>query len=536
MSDVPWPNVVVVMADQLRADFTRAAGFPLDTMPFLDSLGAAGARFERAYTPMPICAPARISLFTGRFPKAHRVRQNSAIKHAVYGRDLVDLLREAGYTTGLSGKNHSHLRPDRMDFWSTYMHQGRTGEVAAPALSAEEAAFDAWLAELARERGSLSLEPTPFPVECQLPHRIVRDAIAWIDSLVSQSESAQHPRGEQAQPGQQGQSGQQTETSGAPPPFFLWLSFPEPHNPYQVPEPYFSLFPEEAVAERIAGPEALERKSGPLGEKWRWERRLLEGMHPGYDAHWRRYRANYCGMLRLIDDQLRRFIAHLQSRGLWDNTILLFTADHGDYAGDFGLQRKGVGLPECLIRIPFVVCGPGIATRSANHQDHVSLVDVLPTLCEALGLEVPFGVQGRSLWPLLTGGAYPAEEFRSAYVELGFGGLHYGERERPPLHFAYEGPRYDELNSVTQSGTVKCVRMGRWKLTYDMLGNGELYDLETDPAELTDLFDDPAHAATRQALVEELLRWTIRAEDDLPLANYLPKRAERNWYAPHRRG
>ncbi len=155
------PNVVVVMTDQQRADFTRAAGFPLDTMPFLDSLGASGARFERAYTPMPICAPARCSLFTGRFPKAHRVRQNSAIKHAVFERDLVDLLREAGYAVGLSGKNHSHLKPADLDFASTYMHQGRTGEIAGQELSPQEAAFDAWLAELARERGSLSLEPTP---------------------------------------------------------------------------------------------------------------------------------------------------------------------------------------------------------------------------------------------------------------------------------------------------------------------------------------------------------------------------------------
>jgi arylsulfatase A-like enzyme len=160
-------------------------------------------------------------------------------------------------------------------------------------------------------------------------------------------------------------------------------------------------------------------------------------------------------------------------------------------------------------------------------------VDVLPTLAEALGLETPFGVQGRSLWPLLTGGAYPEAEFRSGCVELGFGGLHYGEHEHPPLHFSYDGPRFDELNTVTQSGTVKCVRMGRWKLTYDMLGNGELYDLEHDPAELVDLFDDAAHADVRHALVEELLRWTIRAEDDLPLAGYLPKRAERNWYAEH---
>src|SRR5262245_24633464 len=180
---VARPNVVVVMTDQQRADFTRAAGFPLDTMPFLDSLGARGARFERAYTPMPICAPARISLFTGRFPKAHRVRQNSAIRHAVYERDLVGLVREAGYAVGLSGKNHSHLTPADLDFASTYTHQGRAREPAGADLSEREAAFDAWLADLAQERGGLSLEPTPFPVECQLPSRIVRDAVGWIDSL-----------------------------------------------------------------------------------------------------------------------------------------------------------------------------------------------------------------------------------------------------------------------------------------------------------------------------------------------------------------
>ena len=492
------------MTDQQRADFTRAGGFQLDTMPFLDSLGARGQRFERAYTPMPICAPARVSLFTGRFPKAHRVRQNSAIKHAVYARDLVELLREAGYSIGLSGKNHSHLEPATLDFASTYMHQGRTANTSEPALSGQESAFDAWLSELARERGSLSLEPTPFPLECQLPHRIVSDAVRFVDSR------------------------------GAQRPFFLWLSFPEPHNPYQVPEPYFSLFPASDIPNRVAGPGALDGKSGPLGEKWRWEREIIERSNPGYDAHWRRYRANYCGMLRLIDDQLKRFVDHLEARGLMENTILLFTADHGDYAGDYGLQRKGVGLPECLIRIPFIAAGADIVPGPSNQQDHISLVDVMPTLCEALGLETPYGVQGRSLWPILTGGDYPREEFRSGYVELGYGGLHYGERERPPLHFAYDGPRFDELNTVTQSGTVKCVRMGRWKLTFDMLGHGELYDLETDLAELNNLFDDPAHRDTRAALTEELLRWTVRAEDDLPIAGYVPKRAERNWYTPHR--
>jgi arylsulfatase A-like enzyme len=509
MSTTSQPNVVLIMTDQQRADFTRAAGFPLDTMPFLDALGGAGVRFERAYTPMPICAPARCSLFTGRFPKAHRVRQNSAIRDVFYPADLVDLVRERGYAVGLSGKNHSHLEPKTLDFASLYTHHGGG---RAETKSESEQAMDAWLTTLAQERGSISLEPTPFPVECQPPYRIVRDAIEYVDTVTGDASGGHRQEGNR--------------------PFFLWLSFPEPHNPYQVPEPYFSLFSEDDVPDRIAGPDALEHKSGPLGQKWRWERRMIDRINPGYDAQWRRYRANYCGMMRLIDDQIRRFVEHLRARDLLDNTLFVFLADHGDYAGDFGLQRKGVGLPECLVRIPLVFSGPGVRAGHVEREAFVSTVDIMPTLCAALGLDVPYGVQGRNLWPLLTGGDYPAAEFRSVYAELGFGGLHYGEDEFPPLHFPYDGTRFDELNSVTQSGNTKMVRQGRWKLTFDMLGNGELYDVESDPAELANLYDDPAHREVRLQLAEELLRWTIRTEDDLPGGNYTPKRAPHNWHAP----
>ena len=169
--------------------------------------------------------------------------------------------------------------------------------------------------------------------------------------------------------------------------------------------------------------------------------------------------------------------------------------------------------------------------NAAPPDDFVSLGDIMPTLCEATGAEIPYGVQGRSLWTMLTGAAYPVEEFRSIYAELGFGGLHYAEHERPPLHFPYDGAEFDELNSVTQSGNLKMVRMGRWKLLFDMMGQGEMYDLEDDPGELHDLFNDSAYRDTRMELLEELLKWTIRTEDDLPSAAYMAKRAPRNWYA-----
>jgi len=486
------PNIVLIMTDQQRADFSRADGFPLDTQPFIDSLGSQGVRFRRAYTPMPVCGPARCSLLTGRFPKATRVRENWGIPNQYSPTDLAAILRELGYAIYIAGKNHSHLRTEDFDRASLYGHRG--GGVAADK-STIERKMDEWLSALAQD-ASFSAEPTPFPLECQLPWRIVRDAMATIDGHDER-------------------------------PFFMWLSFPEPHNPYQVPEPYFSTFPEDTVPDRHAGPEALDSK----GPKWRWQRRMMEKRHPGYDEQWRRYRANYCGMLRLIDDQVRRFVGHLEHRGLMKDTIVIFASDHGDYASDYGLKRKGTGMPECLMRVPLLWMGPGITVEEGPRDDFVSLVDVMPTLCEALGVEMPYGVQGRSLWPMLTGGEYPAEEFRSIYAELGFGGMHYTETDTPELHIRLDTPYFDELNCVSQSGNTKMVRMDNWKLEFDMMGNAALYDVESDPAELHNLADDPSLRDVRGRMVEELLKWTIRTEDDLPGGRYIPKRAERNWYA-----
>ena len=483
------PNIVLVMTDQQRADFSAAEGYPLDPTPFIDHLGTTGARFRHAYTPMPTCGPARTSLLTGRYPKATRVRENSGLANIQAEEHLPGTLHDFGYATWLAGKNHSFLPDDAFDWASTYMH---TGGGRPDRRTSADAGFDAWLNDLDH---SSYPEPTPFPLERQQPYRIVSDAI----SILDQHDSNQ--------------------------PFFLWLSFPEPHNPYQVPEPYFSLFPEDDIPDRLAGPEVIPSK----GPKWLWLRTLIEEKRPGYDTAWRRYRANYLGMLRLIDDQIRRFVEHLQAMGQWENTVLVFLSDHGDYAGDYGLQRKGVGLPECLVRVPLIITGPGIPASPSQRDEFISLVDLYPTICEMLGLPIPECVQGRSLWPILTGEPFPTEEFRSIHAELGVGGLHYTADERPPLHFPYEGPTFDELNSVTQSGNLKMVRRGDWKLLFDSEGNGELYNLATDPAELVNHYGTPEWFEVQLALTTELLQWTIRTEDDLPGGRYLRKHHPRNW-------
>lgn len=471
------------MTDQHRVGFTKRTGCTVDTMPRVDALADRGTSFDVAYTSYPACVPARTSLLTGRFPTAHRVRQNSTAQHAHYGQDLLDVLRGQGYRLHFSGKPHMHRGPEDFDAYAgPYWH------TSGPERTDDHATFDRWLDAL--DHG-VADAPSPLGVEAQLPYRIVSDAIDQIDP------DDDHPS-------------------------LWWVSFPEPHNPYQVPEPYFSLVPEDEVPPRLTGPESIAGK----GAGYRWLRALVEEKRPGYDAGWRRYRANYLGMLRLIDDQIGRLLEHLGDR--LQDTIVIFVSDHGDYLGDYGLQRKGAGLPDALTRIPFQITGPGIRAGQ-RRAEPVSMVDLLPTVCELVGAEIPVGVQGRSLAPLLAGEPAPDGEFDSILVELGYGGVPYAEDERPQLHFDYAGPTFDELNSVTQSGGQRMVRQGSYKLIMDVNGSGELYDLDNDPAELINLYDDPRHREARERLATSLMRWMIRVADDLPVGVYRPKTAPHNW-------
>jgi arylsulfatase A-like enzyme len=320
----------------------------------------------------------------------------------------------------------------------------------------------------------------------------------------------------------------------------LQVSIPEPHDPEQVPPPYWDMFPPSAVPARGAGPEALKN----MGPRARWEYRLQQENFPDTEGDWRRYVSNYLGALRMIDDQVARLCSHLVKRDLAKRTIVLFTADHGDYLMDYGLGRKGVGLYEDLTHTPQVWWGYGIQPSNNVEQSFTSMADIMPTLCEAMGAEIPNGVQGRSLWPLLQGQSFPREEFRSIYSGVGLGGLYYADENKIPTSISHDASRsgsWDELNKVTLSGNQKMVRMDDWKLVYDMMGHGQLYNLRQDPFELTNLFNKPQHVQVQARLMAELAMWSIRTQDSLPTGpqngKYQTKwSTQHNWYTPYRQG
>lgn len=473
------PNVVIIMTDQQRADLCGREGFPMAVTPFVDSLALHNVWFDKAYTVAPASIPARCSMFTGRYPTATHVRTNHNMNDIYYTKDMLEVFKDQGYKTALVGKNHAHVKSKNFDYCEEYFHWGKNRRDTQ-----EDKDFAFFLNNKARGQ---YLEATPFPAEAQNPVKIVTKALAWAEQ---QKDSA----------------------------FFMWVSMPEPHNPYQISEPYYSMFSPEKLPATLTSRKDLAKKS----EKYTILAELEDASCPNLQEDLPRLRGNYLGMLRLIDDQTKRLIEGFKSAGLYDNTIFIILSDHGDYCGEYGLIRKGAGVPECLTRIPLVWAGYNIQSHHGPVNAHVSIADIFPTICSAIGADIPLGVQGRSLWPMLTGKPYPKKEFSSIMVQQGFGGEDFTRNDS--LTFVKEGAltpnktaHFDELNTWTQSGTERMVRKDDWKLVLDSYGRGELYNLKDDPSEINNLYNNKLYTFKQMELLEELMTWELRVQDPLPV-------------------
>lgn len=473
------PNIVLIITDQQRADLCGREGFPLPVTPYADSLAIQNTWFDKAYTAAPASVPARCSLLTGRYPSATHVRTNNNIPDVFYEKDLLDVLKENGYHTALVGKNHTYLEAEEVfDYFVGYGHRGKEN----PETSEEKA-----LARFLKKVPGHYLKPTPFTVEQQQPYQIVSHALEWIQ--------------------------QQKDSL-----FFIQVSIPEPHTPSQVCDPYFSMFPPEDLPPLLTSRKDLKKKS----EKYMALAALEDKACPNLQQEIPQLRSIYLGMVRMIDDQMRRLVEGIKSYGLYDNTLFIILSDHGDYYGEYGLIRKGAGVAESLTRIPMIWAGYGIKSQKCPMDACVSIVDIFPTLCSVVGAEIPIGVQGRSLWPMLKGEDFPREEFSSIMVEQGYGGEDFTLDE--PLTFEESDffkqnveASFGGLTPWTQSGSLRMVRKGDWKLVMDNNGRGELYNLKADPSEINNLFGNEKYIFEQLDLLKELLTWNIRSQDPLPI-------------------
>jgi arylsulfatase A-like enzyme len=450
------PNVLFVMTDQHRADALGADpacprdrnGRPLVHSPNLDSLIEAGAYFERAYSPAPTCIPARRCLWTGQTPAT-----NGATTWVTDDWDfespLPRLLRDGGYQTHLAGKTHSLPQYNRIGFESLDLHG---------ALGGNEDDYDRWLAA---ETGDAYDE---------LTHGLDRNS--W-DPRPSHLPEHQHPTTWTAD-----RALDFLERRDPTRPFFLTVSFVRPHQPFDPPQAEWDLY-----ADR------LDDLPDPVVGDWveDWYGDLLPD-HPRPDA-WladlspdvvARARAGYYGSITHVDRQLNRVFNRLRSEGLWEDTLVIFTSDHGEMLGDHYHWRKSYPW-EGSARIPLAVRYPDAwdAERGLSVERPVGLEDVAPTVLEACGIECPSAVEGRSLLDLCRD---PTADWRRFY---------HGEH----------GPTYDDIDAC------QFLVGERKKYVWNpVTGADLLFDLETDPLEERD------RSAERP---DRLARWRERLVETL---------------------
>ena len=522
------PNILFIHTDEQRADTLGCYGNSVIETPHLDRLASEGTTFEDGHCTHPLCCPSRGTLLTGRYPSAHGLWRNG-LHLPETERTIAELLRDAGYRTGLLGKGHFqpwHGDPDEFeeshsthafedesrvwDFWSTFDgpyygfdHLAMTYQHGHREVCGGH--YGHWLREehpdtLALFPQSAALEPTDpayntwksaVPVEVHSSRWVADQTIAFMDEAGDD-------------------------------PFFAWVGFPDPHFPYNPPAPYCYSF----------DPADVPLPVDPTGEVWDEDvpRYITYHLEEKYGVDWRTMPeavqreiiAHYYAMVDLVDDEVGRILDALDARGLADDTVVVFTSDHGDWLGDHGLFQKGIPHTRGLTRIPWIVRWPGVAEPGRRLSAPASQVDMVPTLLDAAGVDSPYGVQGETLRPVLRGEREGVRPF--ALVEH----RHEAYREDSELVQSLSDDVVDELSAMdnivnwTDEDTfVQTVYAEGHRLSY-VTGverdYGELFDLRADPDEMENLWlaDPERRCRMYPYLVDALLH----AGDPLPERRY----------------
>ena len=465
------PNILWICSDQQRFDTLGCYGNEFVATPNLDAQAARGVLFNRAYCQNPVCTPSRAAFLTGRYPRTTRCRQNgqSIPPDEVL---VTKLLHDAGYVCGLSGK--LHLSPchhsvckdieRRIDdgydhfYWSHHSGGGHSGNQYQQWLAGQGVEF-----EHAECPHSKYIKYGPDAEHHQTTW-CVDKAASFIRDCAA---------GDQ--------------------PWLFSVNMFDPHHAFDPPRKLLDRY-----AGRLAEIPLPNYVEGELADKPVWQRIDHAGAYGGRasfpfdqmtpdDHRW--IRAAYWAMVDLIDRQVGRLLAVLDETNQRDNTIVIFTSDHGEMLGDHGIYLKGPHFYEPAIRVPLIVSAPGRIQPGRRSDALVELFDLAPTVLEAAGLERAPGMQAKSLWPMLTG-AEPLDHHRDdVYCEF------YGS------NFRYDPPAHTTM--VRTVGHKLTVAHGQ--------NTGELYDLSADPNETTNLWGEASSLELRAAMLMRLadrMAWT----------------------------
>ncbi|MAU22122.1 MAG: arylsulfatase [Martelella sp.] len=458
------PNIVFILTDQQRLDTINALGHSHMETPNLDRLVRSGTSFSNMYVTAPSCAPSRASLFSGTYPHTNGVLRNNE----PWRWSWVSLLNQAGYRCVNVGKMHTNPHEERFGFHERHVVENKDRDHPTIPFYLDQWDKALWI------RGRR--KPSRVTYRAREDYRECLGAFTW------ELEPDLHPDTFVG-----GMAEMWLDRYPGDEPFFLQIGFPGPHPPYDPTADYLETYVDRSLPEPIR--EGIADQPEPL-QKLR--RRHMEEDHDAVvhldnptDAQMRRQRAHYYANVSMIDAEVGRIMAALDRRGVLDNTIIIFTSDHGDCLNDHGHSQKWT-MYEQSVHVPAIVSGPGVA-RGERVDDLVSLMDLGPTILELAGLQPPGWMEARSLRGYLEG------------------------TEMEPRDCVFSEHANDKLLQGTAFMTM--IRKDRWKLVHFIdCPDGQLFDLIADPRETLNLWDDPEHRAIRDQLVADILNWRIESD------------------------
>ncbi|HYF52537.1 MAG TPA: sulfatase-like hydrolase/transferase [Planctomycetota bacterium] len=475
-------SIVIICTDQQRYDSLGCTGNPHALSQNIDALSRESSVFHRHITTSPVCMPSRASFFTGRYPNGHGVwlngvelprrREVEDANCSSHVPTLADVFLAAGYHTRSVGKLHfsPYLSPARLD--------GRES------LSRSAAEMESWRGPYyGFEHVSLTLGHGEFHRAGHYRTWLRRNFPEIDKRLDNMALSGTFPEARDVHPGIIPAEAHHSTWIGteaceflaskdaAERPFLLYVSFPDPHHPYTPPPELAREFEQRDVMPWHRGSGLEDRPSA-------WRTRVASSVLD--DACLRRVRQYTDAMIHLIDRNVGRILATLKEQGLYEDTTIVYTSDHGDFLGDFGLLRKNFVACNALNHVPFILRAPG-QDLPAQTRVPMSNADVLPTLCDLHDVPLPAGVQGRSILPALRG--------ESAHAV--------------PVFAYHSDPQFHNFTLYDE----------RYRFTlYPGTGERELYDHTDDPHELRNRANDPVLKAVESRMREELLELHLRSD------------------------